>query len=241
MATVQPQAFLAVFDALHREIRLALGLDAADFEGCVRAVRERRLCTREDQLFLDQCKHIRNFLAHTHDVITTGLVDIAIDQRAVERLDLLRERFAEKLLATRFMVPMAKVLSARPDDLLEPLMRKMASDDFTHLPVLEDGRISGVFDEHVLFRALAENRLDSVTPHTRVTDVVDPFGFDRVKPQNFGVIFASRKVSVAELRHKMEAQRPHANRISLIFITETGKQTEKPLGILTIWDLPFDQ
>lgn len=239
MAIREHQAFLAAFDALHREMRLVFGLDGADFDSCARFARERRRMRSDDLAFLDQCRHIRNFLAHTNDVIATGMVGIAIDRRAVERLERIRDLLADRLLATRFAVPIARVQTARMTDLVEPLMRQMSRSDFSHLPVIENHVVHGVFDERVLFRALSDDRLDGVTSQTRVADIVDSFTFDRVDPSDFGVIFAPRKVSVAELRRELERRIADLDRISLILITENGKASERLLALLTIWDIPF--
>lgn len=232
--------FLASFDALHRQMRLAYSIDAADFDTCVRFARDRRKMRAGDLAFLDQCRHIRNFLAHSNDVISTGLVGVTIDAGAIQRLDALRGQIAEKLPAARFAVPMAKVLTTGFEDRVEPLMRRMTELEYSHVPVMENRQVRGVFDERVLFRALADDRLDVVTSASTIRDVVDPFTFDKVDPADFGIIFAPRGISLADLRQEMERRKTALDRISLILLTENGSAREMPLSLMTIWDIPFD-
>ena len=233
------QAFAVAFDGLHRELRLVLREPNATFDACIESLARGRQCGRDDIAFLDRCRSIRNFLSHNNDLLALGMVGISVEAAAVLRLTSLRDRFAKRLVASRFMVPFARVLTGRVIDALEPLMRTMVERDFTHLPIVENGRVAAVLDERVMFRALASDALDEVTPRTLIGDVIRHFAFAAIEPGTLGVMFAPRTASLADLRGGLVAHARAAERISLVIVTASGRADEPPLGILTVWDLPI--
>ncbi len=234
------QSFLNEFNSLHHEMRRVLDAgNGATFDECLRHAKEKRKFGRDDCAFLDDCRGIRNFLAHSNDMLSKGGVGITIENKVVERLQNLKGKLSGGIPATKIAIPRAKVLTAGMDQPLKPLMHQMAQNQFSHVPVVEAGAVQGVFDERVLFRALAEDRLDAVTSQSRVRDVVASFLFSVVDPADFGVIFASRRTSLADLRNQFDRRKNENDRISLVLITENGRAAESLLGLVTIWDIPF--
>ena len=230
--------FQAAFDRLHREMRLVLREGDITFDGAVRDLARRRLVSAEEVRLLDTCRSLRNFLAHSNDLIAARLVRVEVEPALAPRLDAIAERLARRVPFRRFLVPWPKVRCGRLDEAVEPLMAEMLARDFSHVPVLAEGRVVAVFDERALFRALASDRLDAVTPQTRLRDIVEAGAFARAAPQEAGVIFVPRSASLADLRTRIAAAAPADARVSLLIVTETGDPGQRPVGLATIWDLP---
>jgi hypothetical protein len=51
-------------------------------------------------------------------------------------------------------------------------------------------------------------------------------------------IFLPRKTELADVYELFSKAIKAHERIGMVFISETGKASEKPLGIITAWDLP---
>lgn len=48
------------------------------------------------------------------------------------------------------------------NDPVRPVMEEMASKSFTHIPIVEDGRVIGAFSENTLLSYLLEKELAAV-------------------------------------------------------------------------------
>lgn len=228
--------FLKRFDRLHDALRFAIGDSRASFEDCLAEVQQMRELSHGDVGFLRQCQRIRNFFAHGHH-FAADLFSIGFNPTCSRRLEALIGRLEGDRSVGAAMVPWQKVAAAGPEQPILPLMASMIARGYSHLPVIENGRVTAVFDERVLFLAVANGRVSRIGDDTTVGDVVVGFRFDGVDCHDLGVTFCGRGTALHELRATFDRHLDERDRISLAVITETGRSSERPLGILTIWDL----
>lgn len=106
---------------------------------------------------------------------------------------------------------------------------------FTHVPILQNGIVTGVFDENSIFNYLAKEEIVDIDDHLTFQDIRPFLSLDKREMEEF--IFIEKNCYVDELEEKIEQAFLKNKRIGLAFITENGKPTQKLQGIITPWDI----
>lgn len=140
--------------------------------------------------------------------------------------------------------PMAiDVLAVRAEDIyitnLEAsaldVMRVMHNENYTHVPVIESGRLIGVFSENTVFSYLASNgdvMLGKNTPINEFREFI-PIGSHRSEYFEF----ASRNATVIDIEDIFRRDLKDKKRLGVVFITQNGYPGERILGMITAWDV----
>lgn len=229
--------FLAAYDALHREMTLKLKAPELSFGECVVRMRDSGLGSA-DARFLHDVRELRNFHAHANDLAQRRLMTVTYEPALIARLVTIAGKIADKTSARLFMIPWSQVLATTIDAPARALAAKMLASNYSHAPVIDGKRMIATYDERAVFRALAEGRLAGVGDRTTVGDVVCACRFDEIAPEEVGVDFVPRDIALPELRRQLDEHTRARDRITLAIVTEHGRPTETPLGLLTIWDIP---
>ncbi len=128
------------------------------------------------------------------------------------------------------------MLYASLTDNVQDIVRKMLEKVYTQVPILEDGRIIGVFSESSLIEMFKDNNDIANDSHVRFENILDYIKIDRDRTlEDFGVI--DKDCSIYEVEEFFKRAFDNDKRITCLFITENGKKTEKVLGLTTIWDV----
>lgn len=128
------------------------------------------------------------------------------------------------------------MLWASLTDNVQDTVRKMLEKVYTQVPILEDGRMVGVFSESSLIEMFKEGNDIANDPHVRFENILEYIDIDRERIlEDFGVI--DKDSSTYEVEEFFKRAFDSDKRITCLFITENGKKTEKILGLTTIWDV----
>lgn len=139
--------------------------------------------------------------------------------------------------ATDKFIPLSNIYYANKDDLIYDYMIKMKENTFTHIPILEEGRVIGVFSENTLFWALIK---DEIVYEKDKTKFCDPLIFKYCELNNHPsemFVFINRNAFLADVIDLFKDTFNNNKRLSMVFITEHGKKNEKIIGLLTPWDV----
>lgn len=119
-------------------------------------------------------------------------------------------------------------------DALE-VMKKMQQNTFTHVPVIENDRIIGIFSENTIFSYTVYNEALLLDKGIKIKEFEKFIPLDKHESEIFK--FISKNKLLYEVEDMFEEELKENKRLSSIFITETGKATEKILGMITAWDI----
>ncbi len=115
----------------------------------------------------------------------------------------------------------------------------MAENTFTHVPVVKNGIFQWLLSESVFVQWLSEviEKGEIITEATSVSQLRK-----YVKRTNDDYMFLSREADVYQIKEEFERvtrERKDRNfkRLGVIFISNSGKPTEKILGLITAWDI----
>lgn len=182
---------------------------------------------------LEYCRKVRNVLQHNPKIRDSFAVE-----PSAEMIELLRKTI-EIILnppkAREIAIPKTKILYKTLDDYVRPTMTEMIERTFTHIPILENGIVTGVFSENTVLSYLADEQIIGVDDTTRFFDLKAYLPIDVHKSESFR--FIPQDMPLAEVSLIFEDALKKQDRIGLVFITQTGKSTEKVLGIITAWDV----
>lgn len=128
----------------------------------------------------------------------------------------------------------------KPESLISNVIKKMAENTYTHVPVIDKGQFMGVFSETSLVVWLGKKAENNgfLLEETKIKDILQYIK----EPINDFWEFIPRNMDVYQIKEKfyqatLEKKGRTFKRLGVLFVTENGKQNEKILGIITAWDL----
>ena len=183
---------------------------------------------------LNTCREMRNILAHNQDI--DGEAPFVPTDASIKAL--------EKILAYMKMPPLAlskgtryeNLICAKLSDRAKPIMEKMVSRGYSHIPVFENGVLFGVFSISTIFSHILEHGEAVIDEDTLISDFNEDLPIENHIAESFE--FASAETTVLEAEALLKnASGPESKRIAALFITRNGNKNERILGMVTPWDV----
>lgn len=185
---------------------------------------------------LDLCREIRNVL--THNSKQGGESVVEPSETVLNNLIECVEFIKAPPKALNFATPSDEIMFANLSNSVMKTMSRMYKSGYSHVPVLENSFFTGVFSKATVFEYILKNPDTPINYKTTIRDIDKSVDLNS-HSENF--VFAPKTLSSIEARKIFERVEGKNKRVSLIFITENGKKTERILGLLTPWDLMGDK
>ena len=179
------------------------------------------------------CREVRNFLAHNAGV-NDGYA-VVPSEGMVETLRATLEKVEGIPSALDLSVRVPDICSAGPHDRMLPVMRAMADGGFTHVPIMEDGRVVGVFSENTLLAHIIADEIVEVGEDATLDGVADLLPLDVHSSETFA--FVGRDVLAPDVVALFQDALRRSERLGAVFVTQSGRSCERLLGMLTSWDM----
>ena len=183
---------------------------------------------------LDVCREVRNLLTHNADGKGGPIVEPS--QALIDQLYEIISYVQKPQSALMFATKADKILQAHMNDRALDIMRRMEKHGFSYVPVLDDGRMNGVFGKHSVFSYVLEN--GGIAADTRIRDFGKYLKLEGPRGQRF--MFIGTDASYMDAREAFDRKSGRDNRLAAIFITDTGDMNGNLLGMLTPWDVMKD-
>lgn len=227
------QTFLKVFKQIEAYLRSSLALDEDDhmsFNAMVFRSKDRVFKNHRHRELLDAAAQLRNTLSHKYQV--------AVPHPAfLRQFYKLAERILLKKNVSHFMNPVSKLKRIRYQDTLYDAFQIMSDHNISNLPILENGKIVGIFNESTLFYHLNdEDHAVLDFKKTRLEAIKETMTLDHHPTVYYP--FVSKHMLMDDLSDLFEkALLNNRRRLELVWITENGNQGEPVIGFLTPEDL----
>ena len=179
---------------------------------------------------LETCRGIRNLLTHSANM---GGVPIVEPSQAV--VDAMREVLnyvSSPPLGLDFATKGEKIMKTTFGQNVLRLMDIMDKNGFSHVPVMRDSLFCGVFSMGAVFKFILSGGI--ISENSIVGDLEDCV---KISSRVENYLFMPKDTSYIGVRRAFERMVGKNKRISAIFITETGAEKEKLLGMITPWDV----
>ncbi len=182
---------------------------------------------------LDLLREIRNLLSHNAG--RDGGAVVEPSQEMIDRLEAIIAYVQKPREACRFGTPASQVLSAHMNDSIHSVMRNMRKNGYSHVPVTEQGSVTGVFSIKSVFDYLADAGLESLDAGARISCMGDRIRLNGRTGERY--MFIPADTSIISVRRAFERFTEKNNRLGMVFVTETGSAAEKLICMLTPWDV----
>ncbi|MFL0250754.1 CBS domain-containing protein [Clostridium neuense] len=127
------------------------------------------------------------------------------------------------------------IYSVTVDEFAFDVMNIMRDNNYTHVPVIDGDFIIGVFSESTVFSYMVANEGSPINRDTKIKEFEEFIPLDRHVSEFFS--FVHKDTLVVEIEEIFQRKFNGKKRLSVIFITETGRVKEKILGLITPWDV----
>lgn len=181
---------------------------------------------------LDYCRDVRNLLSHNPKL--DGDFPVEPTEKMMDLLNRVYRAVVHPLTARDVAVERKNVVGCTSDDLVADVMKQMVEHKFSHIPILDDSRVQGVFSESALLAMLVEapelfQGDATIGMLSRFTALDSPIGetYRFVRPDT----------SVTTLGDIFEDSLGKGEKVGMVFLTQDGKATQRIMGIVTAWDI----
>lgn len=121
------------------------------------------------------------------------------------------------------------------NDYIEPTIKDMVEKIYTHIPILENDVLVGVFSENTLLDIVKNQDGVVITDNTKFIEFADFLKIENHSTEEF--LFISKDENIYDVEDRFKDYFNKNKRIGCIYITEHGNKEEKILGMLTAWDI----
>ena len=185
---------------------------------------------------LDLCREIRNLLSHNSDDAGEAVVEPSaymLDAliKVIEHVQLPR-------LAVEFGTPGDKIFFAHPNERAIEVIRRMRKMGFSHVPVMRDGVLLGVFSAAALLAHLERNGFSELRDDMRIAEMKDAIGFNFERNEKY--MFLPENATLLTARDAFQQRTKRNSRVAAVFITKDGESSQDILAMLTPWDVLRD-
>lgn len=182
---------------------------------------------------ISYCQQVRNFLVHERKLDDSFAV-IPSDEM-LEFIDMLIAKVRNRRRCIDACIKLKSIYRCSLDDRVKPAIKAMREGFFTHIPILDNGKVVGVFDENSLFNYVADHELVDVDSKLKFCDIKEYLSLTDRDNEDF--IFIRSSMYVDEVEDIFQRNFSQRKRIGVAFITANGRPNEPLQGLITPWDI----
>lgn len=181
---------------------------------------------------LDMCRETRNLLSHNPKI--KGKYAVEPSDSLLELLDSVINRIEHPLRAKDVMVRKSDLCYMSMQDKVKDGMLAIKEHSYKQIPILDDGVLVGIFSAKTLLDIMISEESSVITPETKFSDIGKYVTIDK---EDKTCAFVSQDMLVSEIGLMYKENLSKTDRINIIFVTHSGKSSERILGIITAWEI----
>lgn len=179
------------------------------------------------------CQEVRNWLHHNKKV--SGKFAIVPNDAMIEFIDNLIDKIAHRPKCSDVCVKRENIYWQGINGKVQEAMIAMRKNCFTHIPIIDNDIVVGIFDENSVFNYLADNEIVMIDSNLKFADIIQYISIDDREMESF--VFLPYNSYVEELEESMEMSFKKGERIGIALLTSNGKRESPLMGIVTPWDI----
>ena len=179
---------------------------------------------------LNYCREVRNFLQHESKIKDEFAV-IASDEM-LEKMDEIIDAVKNPVRIKDVYVSIEKVYYKGLDSFVYPSMVSMDYKKYSHIPILENGTLVGVFSKTSIFKYLLEEENNNFNDFVKFKDIKKYISLNEEY-----YLFTTKDAPVEEIKDEVIQFFKIGKRVSIIFVTDNGEKDGKLVGLLTPYDI----
>lgn len=132
------------------------------------------------------------------------------------------------------------LITATLDSIVFDVMRTMESKGFSHVPVMNNDRMMGVFSKGTFFTYAISKGCKSLSPDTTLAAMRDLLPVRNHSSEYYE--FTAEDTSKEEIVQRFDVSyKRNRSRLAAIFVTRGGNPNQELLGMITPWDVLGDK
>lgn len=178
--------------------------------------------------FLKTAGDLRNILVHRHAVCTPTKEFVGKFVRIVREIK-------NPARCQDIMTSGDDLVVCHAGNLVSEVVASMKKRGLSHIPVLGQKGVEGVFSRTTFFESYARTGLLEVRSDFTVRDFLQAASIESHTNESY--LFASPRTPVYEIYRFLFKREPNTRRLSCVFVTKNGKADGTLVGIITETDL----
>jgi len=127
------------------------------------------------------------------------------------------------------------IYTASLNDKALDVMATMNKYTYTHVPIIEDGKLVGVFSENTVFSYIVNTGDVLLEKDAKIREFSEFIPIDKHVSESFA--FVPRDTLVIDIEEMFADELKDGKRLAVVFMTNNGDLNEKILGLITAWDV----
>lgn len=226
--------YIQKYKELEQAVKAEYGLEDGDSISYYLSNKTKYKTYRED---ISYCQRVRNFYAHNGKIPDGVNYSFAVEPNdcMIKFITDLTDKIRNREKCIDAAVKTEGVYFCKMSHSVAKAIHIMRERGITHVPILEDGRVIGMFDEYSVINCLSDAELQPVFGELRFSQIKKYVSFESRPSQGYMFIAADRRSD--ELKDIIDDKYAEGRRIKMAFVTQNGRSDERLLGIITPWDL----
>lgn len=227
------EKFIRLFEQLVAEVNQRAGLPTSrSFEIAEAARRDGAI--RKQQNLLKYMRDMRNALQHPQHM-SQGHAFV-ISESFLKETEAVLNHLRNPVKSGNLGVAREEIRTAHLSDRLGELAGDMKANGFSHVPILDDNDVViGVFNEAAVFDFLWSEDATIIERTMSVKEILPHCRFEADHTETFR--FVGPRVLIEDLVDLFRAIQSPTTRVGAVFVTASGKGTEKLQRLITPWDV----
>lgn len=222
--------YIEKYKELEKAVRNAYGLNKQDSISYYLTNQPRFSRYKDD---IQYCQEVRNWLQH--NVKVNNSFAIVPNEAMINFIDVLIKKIKTRLRCCDIAIPVESVYYESIDGNVRKAMQTMQNKTFTHVPIMRNGCVIGVFDENSIFNYLTDDEIVEVDNDLSFKDIEKYIGINDREMEVF--TFIKHSAFLEDLEKIFEKHFRKGQRVGMAFLTADGMATSKLMGIITPWDM----
>jgi len=231
--TAMAEQFIRLYEELVAEVNRRAGLASSHSFEIERAA-DRDGAVRKHERLLRYILDVRHALQHPqhrsrgHAVLISGSF--------LEEVTALVNHLKNPVRSGTLGIPRKHIRTASLSDHVGNLADDMKSGGFSHIPILDESDVVvGVFNEAAVFDYLWSESETIISRSMQVQEILPHCRLDANHTETFR--FVGPRVPVEDVVDIFLAIQSPTTRVGAVFVTASGKSTEKLQRLITPWDV----
>lgn len=185
---------------------------------------------------LNYCRLVRNFITHNPKVDNNYLIEPSNEM--LKLIKNLIKLIDNPPLAIDSAISKENMFFINKRENIIDVMQKMNEYAYTHVPILENDIVVGVFSDHAICSYMRDQQFFSIKKDTTIGDLEKYILLDDRKNEYF--YFVSENTKLYYVENLFYKSYKNHKILAVVFITENGKKSGKLKGMITPWELLSD-
>ncbi len=177
-------------------------------------------------------RELRNLLVHNPKI--SGEWAAEVNGGMIAFVERLTARIEQPPRVCDYALPLKEIMYRNIGANVVDTMYEMKTRDVSKVPILDRGKVVGVFSHGSVFSRVLSERHE-IPENTAFRDIFSDISIDGERSR--GYRFAKWTEYASVIEQMFEESNARHVRIKLVFLTENGRRDEKLMGIVTPWEL----